>query len=113
MWEDTKIFQVLSIRFLLKLFFALLIYINIRVHTNLSKNGFCKKRKEKTAMFRTIFPRKLGRSTMSVNLLENYTTKGTVIKVLIKIMFAYDRSPSMQWCVLELHNCENAFSDHG
>lgn len=39
MWEDTKIFQVLSIRFLLKLFFALLIYINIRVHTNLSKNG--------------------------------------------------------------------------
>lgn len=55
MWEDTKIFQVLSIRFLLKLFFALLIYINIRVHTNLSKNGFCKKEKRRPQCFERYF----------------------------------------------------------
>lgn len=84
-----------SIRFLLKLFASLSI-----------EERFFKREKKRLRYFE----RKLGRLT--VNLLENYTTRETVIKVLIKIMFAYDRSPSMQWCVLELHNCENAFSDH-
>lgn len=37
MWEDTKIFQVLSIRFLLKLFFALLIYINSCAHESIEE----------------------------------------------------------------------------
>lgn len=101
---DTKIFQILSIRFSIKI-----TYLLSPAHTIYHEERFFFKREKERLR---CFERKLGRSTMSVNLLENYTARETVIKVLIKIMFAYDRSPSMQRCVLQLHNCENAFSDH-
>ena len=92
---DTKIFQILSIRFSIKI-----TYLLSRAHTIYHEERFFFKREKERLR---CFERKLGRSTMSVNLLENYTARETVIKVLIKIMFAYDRSPSMQWCVLQLH----------
>lgn len=85
---DTKIFQILSIRFSIKI-----TYLLSRAHTIYHEERFFFKREKERLR---CFERKLGRSTMSVNLLENYTARETVIKVLIKIMFAYDRSPSMR-----------------